>query len=105
MTYLLNAAVITAPGTYVYKVVRRADMVRLLQDKTWESRIGYPETARHVESLCGLLPELSREPVVMAPGDEALVVRLKYRLSNPALKAAWKPSLDDWEYGHLIRTA
>ena len=37
----------------------------------------------------------------MAAGDEALVVRLPYRVQDPAAKAAHAP--EAWEYGLLRR--
>jgi hypothetical protein len=42
----------------------------------------------------------------MQPGDEGLVVRLKYRLpDDPALKVSLKPQTEDWEIGLLKRIA
>jgi hypothetical protein len=52
--------------------------------------------------VAGVRPEISREASPMAPGDEALVVRLKYRVQDPATKGAWQPGLDDWEWGLLV---
>ena len=37
----------------------------------------------------------------MQPGDEALVVRLKYRVTNPGDKMTHNPGAEDWEYGIL----
>jgi hypothetical protein len=98
--WLLNSAVITAPGTYTYRLLTEreaADWLHAHPDAV--SRVGYPATADHIAALCGRRPALSREASVMAPGDEALVVRLPYRVQDPATKAAHAPQA--WEYGLL----
>lgn len=103
MRYLLNSAVITGPGTYTYRLVQRAEAVAWLRAGEFISRIGYPATASHIAEISDIMPELSRESTVLLPGDEALVVRLKYRVQDPAQKACLQPSDDDWEYGFLVR--
>jgi hypothetical protein len=100
--WLLNSAVIAAPGTYTYRLLtgrEAADWLRAHPDAV--SRVGYPATAEHIAALCGQRPALSREPSVMAPGDEALVVRLPYRVQDPGTKATHEPQA--WEYGLLRR--
>lgn len=103
MRYLLNSAVITAPGTYTYRLVPGAVVVAWVQVGGWESRIGYPATADHVQAVTGVRPPLSREATAMQPGDEALVVRLTYRVQDPAAKATFRPAPGDWEYGIMRR--
>lgn len=103
MNYILNAAVITGPGIYSYRLLTREQAAEWLRSREWESRIGYPATAEHIQSLCGKRPALSREQIVLQPGDEALVVRLKYRLNDPGQKKDFVPGPDDWEYGVVIR--
>jgi len=101
MRYLLNSAVITAPGTYTYRLVSPQEATAWLRQGNFISRIGYPATAAHIQALSGIRPELSREATAMQPGDEALVVRLKYRLQDPNQKAIYRPKSEDWEYGIL----
>lgn len=105
MRYLLNSAVITAPGTYTYQIIGEDAAAEWVRAGGWESRIGYPATADHIQALSGVRPPMSRGATSMQPGDAALVVRLKYRLDNPAAKAAWRPSPHDWEYGIMRREA
>lgn len=105
MRWLLNSAVITTPGTYVYRLLDREEARAWLLAGGWESRIGYSTTADHIAELCGIRPPLSREASPMQPGDEALVVRLRYRLQDPSSKAGWRPGPGDWEYGLLRRDA
>jgi len=101
MKYLLNSAVITAPGVYEYRLVTPQEAAAWIRAGGWVSRIGYPQTADWIEQLAGVRPELSREASVMEAGDEALVVRLRYRVADPAQKGAVPVQPEDWEYGIL----
>jgi len=101
--YLLNSAVITAPGVYEYRLVTPQEAAEWIRAGGWESRIGYPQTADHIERLSGVRPPLSREASPMDVGDEALVVRLKYRVADPTQKGAVSVGPDVWEYGILKR--
>ncbi|MEW5952607.1 MAG: DUF1874 domain-containing protein [Bacillota bacterium] len=102
MRYLLNSTVITGPGRYHYSLVTAPQAAAWLhQYGDFISRIGYPATAEHIQEIAGIQPAISREATAMQPGDEALVVRLKYRVQNPGEKAAHQPSPEDWEYGIL----
>ena len=100
MRYLLNSAVVTAEGVYTYRRITLAEAVGWLRAGDWVSRIGYPQNAAVIERLCGRHCPVSREPVTMAPGDEALIMRLPYRVSDPATKGAAVDVPDDaWEWG------
>ena len=107
MDYLINSAVIAAPGLYRYELLTEAQAGRWLEERIrdghldLESRIGYDATAAEVERLCGVRPALSREQSRLEPGDEALVVRLPYRVADPATKGTHVPA--GWEYGLLRR--
>ncbi|MDE2102668.1 MAG: DUF1874 domain-containing protein [Patescibacteria group bacterium] len=76
MRYLLNSAVITAPGFYHYELVEPE------WAKTWYaagpvvSTIGYPETAAALGELLGVSVSVDRRIINMQPSDEALVFRL-----------------------------
>jgi len=99
--YLLNSAVLTGPGDYSYRLVTAAEALIWLREKDFISRIGYPATAEHIFRLSCIRPEINREATKMNPGDEALIVRLKYRLADPGQKVNHAPSIEDWEYGVL----
>ena len=103
MRYLLNSAVITGPGLYEYRLVATEEAAEWIRRGGWVSRIGYPQTADHIERLSGVRPALSREASPMEAGDEALVVRLKYRVTDPGQKGAVPIGPEDWEYGILRR--
>lgn len=101
MRYLLNSAVITGPGIYAYRLITEKEAAAWVRQGNFVSRVGYPATADHIETISGVRPEVNREATAMQPGDEALVVRLKYRVTDPGQKAGYKPGSDDWEYGIL----
>jgi len=101
--FLLNSAVITAEGVYEYRLVSPTEAAEWIRRGGWVSRIGYPQTAEWIEQIAGVRPQLSREASVMEAGDEALVVRLRYRVADPGQKGAVSIAPEDWEYGILRR--
>lgn len=103
MKALMNSATLPGPGVYEYRLIPADEATRWLRAGGWTSYIGYQETASHIAALAGVEVPLSRERTVLHPGDEALVVRLTYRVNNPAAKGLVKPGPDDWEYGVLRR--
>lgn len=76
MKYLLNSAVITAPGLYRYSHCGVESATRWLREGHWVSTIGYPETAAALEALTGVRVPTDRRVIAMEPNDEALVFRL-----------------------------
>ena len=76
MRYLLNSAVITAPGDYEYRLVTVDEAKAWLAPGQLVSTIGYPETAAAMQALFGGQVNINRIMVTMQAGDEALVFRL-----------------------------
>jgi len=104
MFYILNSAVVTAPGLYRYQHLSCQEAANLLaRNPDFVSRVGYPATAQFIATQFGIQVSLSRESSVMQPGDQALIVRLKYRLAQPEQKAEHQPQPDDFELGLLTR--
>ncbi len=100
--YVLNTAVISNPGMYVYRLITHDEAREWLSRGPVVSRVGYPATADFIRRALGVRLDLSREPTDMHTGDTALVVRLKYRLADPRPKATdsgWGD--DDFELGLL----
>jgi len=105
MKWILNSAVISAGayGTYEYAPATREDLRAFLAGGDAISRIGYAETAEVIERWTGFRPALSREVSPLEPGDEAMVVRLRYRV-EPGRKGAPVAASDaDWEIARLTR--
>jgi hypothetical protein len=101
--YVLNSAVITAPGVYAYRRLTVDQARAWLRQGPVVSRVGYPETLAYLRDVLGVTLPLSREATAMAIGDEALVVRLRYRLPDAGLKGRAHPGAADWELGLLLR--
>ena len=101
MRLLFNAAVIPSPGKYEYSEISRDQAVEWLKRGYDKSFIGYPDTAAFIERISGTRPEISRERFDMQPGDEALIVKLKYRMQDPTQKGKFVPSDEDYEFGLL----
>lgn len=76
MRYLLNSAVITAPGSYTYRRLTVDEARAWLSAGPWTSTIGYSETAAALSEVAGMNIPTDRRTIVMKPGDEALVFRL-----------------------------
>lgn len=110
MRYILNSAVITAPGTYRYACIP----VELAQDwlkrGPYECTIGYAETCAAFESLLGVAVPMNRKNIIMDRGDEALVFRLVLPPGTPRITAENKGMLtpefvkEHSEIGLLQRT-
>ena len=92
--YLLNSAVITAPGEYTYRLVT-PEVAR-----AWYgvgeppiSTIGYEETAEALGQLLGVPVAVDRRTITMAEGDEALVFRLVCPPGSPRIDPKDKGAL------------
>lgn len=93
MRYLLNSAVITAPGTYKYRLISVDEAKEWLARGEFISTIGYPETAEALHRLVGIAIPVNRTTVKMEPGDEALVFRLAFKPGDPRPDVALKGQL------------
>ena len=100
MRLLFNAAVIPSPGRYEYTAISKEQAAEWLKDGYDMSFIGYPATAEFIEKISGKRPELCRERFEMQAGDEALIVKLKYRM-DPDKKGIVDPKDEDFEFGIL----
>ncbi len=105
MRYILNTAVIGRPGHYEYKLLTELEAEAWLRQGRFVSRVGNREATQFIEDRFGVSCPLSREPIVMLPGDEALVVRLLYRPPGPSATGHVEPRPEGWEIGLLKRTA
>lgn len=98
MNRLMNSAMMPSPGVYHLRQVDRDAFVDLLRGESFESYIGYPETAKFLERISGVIVPLSRAQTTLADGDKMLIVRLKYRVQSPSDKGKFVPSDDDFEF-------
>jgi hypothetical protein len=75
--YVLNTAVITEPGDYSYRYLSVGEAREWLAFAPYTSAMRYDATAEAMKRLLGERPPVTRRYVVMMPGDEALVFRLR----------------------------
>lgn len=108
--YILNSAVITAPGVYEYRLISPQEA------KAWFysgerplSTIGYEETAAALSEMLGAPVPVNRVTIKMEPGDEALVFRLVLPPGTPRIDPKDKGRIMQvlingyWELGLLKR--
>lgn len=95
MRYLLNSAVVTSPGLYIYR------LATVEQAKAWHARgpvvstIGYQQTADALTELLGVPVMVNRVAIAMQPHDEALVFRLSLPPGTERIDPADKGRLSD----------
>ncbi len=77
MHYLLNSAVITAPGDYHYRLIT-AEEAREWASGGFVSTVGYAQTAEAMAILLGQPVPVDRRVIQMQPRDQALVFRLVF---------------------------
>lgn len=80
MKFILNSAVITAPGRYDYDLITIEEARTWLERGNFTSTIGYAETADALFELTGVRVAVNKINIRMEVGDEALVFRLTSRL-------------------------
>ena len=94
--FLMNSAVIPAGkyGDWKYERATWRELAAWMEEGNYESRICYQDTANLIEKMTGRSVPLSRDLAEMQEGDEAMVVRMRYRLAKSMDPA-------DWEVGRL----
>ena len=84
--YLLNSAVITAPGDYRYTLIESdvaAAATAWLDGGPFQSGIRYADTAQALRDITGVAVRLSDLTITMQPGDAALVFRRHFPPGTP----------------------
>ena len=99
---LLNSAMMPATGTYRLRELSRDEWVRAIQtaaqEESIQSYIGYPDTAKHVQEITELPIEVNRAEVTLDKAATLFIVKLKYRVTDPAQKGQFAPSDADYVY-------
>ncbi len=100
--YLMNSAMMPAAGIYHLVEMERDDWVKAIQRANAEqpvrSYIGYPDTAKHVQEITGLPIEVNRSETMLGDAATMFIVKLKYRVNNPADKGQFTPTDADYAY-------
>lgn len=92
--YLLNSAVITAPGTYRYRLVTAEEAREWYHRHKPESTIGYQQTADALAGIVGKPVPVNRTTIQMQPGDAALVFRIVLPPGSPRIQAGDKGAIE-----------
>ena len=99
---LLNSAMMPTPGTYRLRELSRDEWVQAIQiaaqEESIQSYIGYPDTAKHVQEITGLPIEVNRAETTLGKSATLFIVKLKYRVTDPAQKGQFAPSESDYVY-------
>lgn len=95
---ILNSAMMPQTGHYSYRTIELIEAAAWLKaNPSAISFVGYQHTADHIEKISGVKVVVSRQATKFEAGDEALVVKLAYRVGDPTRKGENMP--EDWEYG------
>lgn len=103
MITVMNSAVMPAGnfGHYEYAPATVADLSRVVlgDHGEWQSAVGYQQNIELIAGWTGVTIPLARIETEFQPGDSAIIMRLKSRVSNPATKGApVSENPDDWEF-------
>lgn len=103
MIYLLNTPILTAYGSFRFSGPISPEAARKRLAGGFQSAVGHASSAAFMTRLLGLQVPVNRVSVAMAPGDAALVLRLRARLPEGAVLTAEEMAAVPYELGWLAR--
>lgn len=104
MITILNSSVLTNFGEYVYTPLTIQEVIALLNEEPFCSAIGHEEIARFLSGLTGIDIPANRIDYRQAPGDRAIVFKIKDRLKAGEILNTEEMELTEIETGLLVRT-
>lgn len=98
MLKLVNSAMMPQTGSYNLVAISFEEFVERVRAEDVESFIGYPDNIALLKAWTGIEFPLSREKTTLQDGDRMIIMRLKYRVQNPADKGKFMPEENDFEF-------
>lgn len=99
---LLNSAMMPEPGKYELVKIGHFTFCSLLKEAyekgILDSYIGYQQNIELIKRWTGIKLPISRETTRLESGDMLLIMKLKYRLVNPADKGKKEVKEEDFEF-------
>lgn len=95
MRYILNSAVITSPGCYIYNLITPDEAREWIKQGPFLSTIGYQETAKVLSEMLGIEIQVNRITIQMQKDDEALVFRIVLPPGHPRIDPANKGQIQN----------
>ena len=105
MIYLLNTPVLTAYGDYRFSGPITPEQARARISSGFVSAIGHPAAAEFLSRLLDRDIPCQRITVILQPGDESLVLRLKERLPEARALSTQEMAEFPFELGWIDRLA
>lgn len=101
MIKLLNSAMMPSEGHYSLREVDKRRFCEVLQDAhasgSLESYIGYQANIELIAKWTGIELPFNREVCALDEGDSLLIMKLRYRIGDPAMKGG-QVDEDDFEF-------
>lgn len=102
----MNSAMMPVEGSYLCKRIDKETFIKLLKDAykkgKLESYVGYPANVKLIEEWTGISVPINRKANDFHKGELGLVMKLKYRLHDPALKKGYNPDPNDFEFFIIV---
>jgi len=85
---LFNAAVLPGPGRWELNNISAAQAAALVAAQGYRSAIGHAATAQLLSQILGIECPVDRHACQLAPGEQAIVLRLAQRLDEGVVLGA-----------------